>query len=85
MPCLWRGKEHVSEDRILVVPSKSSPSAHSQYRKSVFTILVHVFIWFAKLRGIALNFRAWECCWACFECGGKLHYISMIAQDGFLQ
>jgi hypothetical protein len=29
-----------------------------------------LFIWFAKLRGFALNFRAWEWWWACCECGG---------------
>ena len=29
-----------------------------------------VCVWFAKLRGIALNFGAWEWCWKCCEWGG---------------
>jgi hypothetical protein len=40
-----------------------------QFNIFVFTILVYVFIWFANLRGFALNFRAWEWGWAC-GCGG---------------
>jgi hypothetical protein len=46
--------------KLSAVKYSTTPPEALQFKRFVFAILVYVFIWVAKLRGIALNFRAWE-------------------------
>jgi hypothetical protein len=36
----------------------------------IYNTWVSFLVWFVKLRGIVLNFGAWEWCWARGRCGG---------------
>lgn len=48
-----------------------TPPKALQFNTFVFTTLGYRFlVWFVKLRGIVLNFGAWEWCWARGRCGG---------------